>query len=164
MEPSSTSDPLDSVRLARALSLCSEACFIIALQRRRLKTDEPEDATFTMRRWADWQYLIVTLRRLRQAAQIAGFNPGIGTAILDFDTRLPGLLIMRNVGEHVEDYSVGLGRDQSICRQQLQVGLFGCDELEWLGHRLDADEAVFAADALFTAVQEASNKDGRSFG
>ena len=140
-------------RIERARSLCSEACYMVALQRRRLQATEPEDGRFIMRRWGDWQFLIVALRRLRQAARIAAFSPTVTAAIATFDRSLLGLHTMRNVGEHVEDYAQDRGRDATGDRKQLQVGTFGADELAWLGHRLDADAAMAAAEELFAAVR-----------
>lgn len=134
---------------------------MVALQRRRLKASEQEDETFIMRRWGDWQFFIVTLRRLRQSAKIAEFDPAVRAAISDFDAKLPALQTMRNVGEHVEDYALDRGRDRTISRKQLQVGAFGADELVWLDQRLAADEALRGAEALFVAVRDAAQVRSR---
>ncbi len=57
--------------LERARSLCSEGCFAVALQHRRLRSKEPEDEVFILRWWTDLQFLIVSLRRLRRSALTA---------------------------------------------------------------------------------------------
>src|SRR5882757_8250933 len=142
-------------RIERARSLCSDACYLVALQRRRLRTAEPEDQRFIFRRWGDWQFLIVSLRRLRQAARIVRFDPLVGSAIARFDRALPSLMTMRNVGEHVDDYAEDRGHDPGISRKDLQVGIYSAEEFEWLGHRLNADEALSAAETLLAAVQAA---------
>lgn len=146
-----------AVRLERARSLCNELCHMAALQRRRLQTDEPEDGRFVMRRWADWQVFIAVLRRLRSAALIGRFHPAVAAAIADFDARLPALAVMRNVGEHMEDYALDQGRDRTVERQQLQSGLVSSDELVWIGRTLNADGALGAAEILFDAVRGAAS-------
>jgi hypothetical protein len=45
--------------------------FTVALQRRRTRSNEPEDEGFVMRWWADLHFFIVALRRLRRAAELA---------------------------------------------------------------------------------------------
>ena len=45
--------PSDEAVLKRARSLCSEACFTVAPQHRRLRSTEPEDKAFIFRWWAD---------------------------------------------------------------------------------------------------------------
>lgn len=96
--------------LERMLSLCNEACFTVALQHRRLQTSEPEDDIFVFRWWADLQFLVVALRRLRRSAaigaRISSVSERINQAISSFDKRLPGLAKMRNIGEHIDDYAV----------------------------------------------------------
>lgn len=57
--------------LERARSLANEATFTVALQRRRVRSKEPEDDAFVVRWWADRQLFIVALRRLRRAAEFA---------------------------------------------------------------------------------------------
>lgn len=62
--------PSDAAIMERAHSLASEAIHMVALQRRRLKSDEPEAESFVFRRWADFQFLVVSLRRLRQTGRV----------------------------------------------------------------------------------------------
>lgn len=96
-------NPSDKAILERASTLANDAMFSIALQRRRLRSNEPEDDVFVMRWWADLQFFIVALRRLRRAAELARRVPSIAnsisSALKTFDTALPSLFTMRNVGE-----------------------------------------------------------------
>lgn len=151
--------PSDAATIERAHSLANEAIHMVALQRRRLQSEEPEDETFIFRRWADFQFFIVSLRRLRQAALLAARptagKAAIESAISEFDDSLPDLRKMRNVGEHVDEYAVERGRDRSVSRRALQVGTFNATTLEWLGERLDADEALAAAERLYGAIKDA---------
>jgi hypothetical protein len=153
--------PSDAATIERARSLANEAIHMAALQRRRLQSAEPEDETFVFRRWADFQFFIVSLLRLRQAALLAArpraSKAGIESAISEFDESLPGLRKMRNVGEHVDEYAVERGRDRGVTRRALHVGTFDAMTLEWLGERLDADEALAAAERLYGAIQDAGS-------
>ena len=154
--------PSETANIDRAHSLANEAVHMVALQRRRLQSEEPEDEAFVMRRWADFQFFIVSLRRLRQAALLAArpkaSRARIKSAISEFDEALPGLRKMRNVGEHVDEYAVERGRDRSVGRQALQVGTFDATTLEWLGERLDADDALAAAERLYDAIKDAADR------
>ncbi len=62
---------------------------------------------------------------------------------------------MRNIGEHVDEYVVDRGRDSSVGRRALQVGTFDATTLEWLGERLNADDALAAAERLSRAIKDA---------
>lgn len=157
----------DAAILERAKSLCNRACFTVALQRRRLRSAEPEDDIFIFRRWADFEFLIVALRRLRRAAGLAGrpahLRPVIEAAIAEFDVALPGLATMRNVGEHIDDYArdAPQRRHRNVRPGQLQVGSLDESVFEWLGHRLDTDAALAAAEKLFAAVKAAAEQQFR---
>jgi len=146
--------------LMRARRLCSEACFTVALQRRRLRSAEPEDNSFVFRWWADLQFLIVALRRLRRSAEIATripeFSVEVKVAIEEFDKSLPGLTKMRNVGEHVDAYAVNdpKRRDVSVDSGQLQVGFFDGTVYTWLGQSLNIDNALQAAEKLCVRIKQ----------
>lgn len=153
-------EPSDAATAERARSLADEAVHMVALQRRRLQSDEPEDETFMFRRWADFQFLIISLRRLRLAALLAERpetnRAVIEKAISEFDEALPDLQTMRNVGEHIDEYAIEKGRDRNVDRRALQAGSLGKVTLDWLGVRLDADAALAAAEALHRAIKVAS--------
>jgi hypothetical protein len=118
-----------------------------------------EDETFVFRFWADLQFLIVALRRLRLAVQLATRVPQVrGTlqvALTDFDAALPGLRRMRNVGEHIDDYALDAPKRHhpEVKRGELQSGTWDGTTFVWLGHKLDIDVALDAAGKLFRAVQ-----------
>jgi hypothetical protein len=78
-------------------------------------------------------------------------------AITDFDAALPTLKNMRDVAEHFDDYAIDRGRDSTVSRKSLEVGVIGDAIFEWLGHKLNADEAVSAARRLFKDVQRAQS-------
>lgn len=74
-------DEIDAAALERAKSLANWACYTIALQRRRLQSGEPEDETFIFRWWADLEFLVVTLRRLRRATASWSCDARLGLAV-----------------------------------------------------------------------------------
>jgi len=144
----------------RARRFCSEACFTVALQRRRLRSAEPEDDSFVFRWWADLQFLIVALRRLRRSAEIAmripEFSVEVRAALDEFDKSLPGMTKMRNVGEHVDSYAVNdrKRRVMSVDSGQLQVGVFDGTVYTWLGESLNIDTALVAAEKLCEHIKQ----------
>lgn len=150
------STPSGAVILERAKSFCNQACFTIALQRRRAQCVEPEDGVFLFRIEADLRFLLITLWQLRRAAQLAaqvgGISPDLQTAIAEFDERLPFLRRMRNVEQHMDDYLLGKGRDKTVARGALQVTVWNGDVFRWLGEELNVEEAEQAAGDLFTTV------------
>lgn len=148
----------DAALLERARSLTNEAMFTVALQRRRLATTEPEDDVFLFRRWADFQFFIVALRRLRRAAGIASGVPAVATATQGFDATLPGLARLRNVGEHIDDYARDLPtrHDKATTRRDLQVGSWTSTTWRWLAEEVDLDAAVAAAEVLHKTVMAAA--------
>jgi hypothetical protein len=54
-----------------SLAPANIANWSVHLQYRRLESSDPEDAAFVLRRWADFDFMIVALIRLRRAAQLA---------------------------------------------------------------------------------------------
>ena len=155
----------DAVVLERAWSLVNEAMFTIALQHRRLHSIEPEDDIFILRWWADLQLLIVALTRVRRAAGVAARVPKVAApitaAIQVFDQAIPNLRVMRNVGEHIDDYAVDgpRRRHKEVTHQQLQVGTWDGTVFKWLGKQqlreLNVDHVLTAAENLHSAVRGA---------
>jgi hypothetical protein len=117
---------------------------------------------FVFRKWADFDFLIVALTRLRRAAKLAAsipeIQPAVSAALKEFDAALPHLKKLRNVAEHVDEHAVDHGRERSIKRQALEVSSLSMDgsTLEWLGHKLNSDDALKAGQKLFDAIREAS--------
>jgi hypothetical protein len=96
------------------------AMWSIELQCRRLEAVEPEDGEFVLRKWADFDFLIVALTRLRRATRLAARIPqlqaSLGTALVQFDKALPDLKKMRDVSEHIDDYAIDQGRQKGCCQ------------------------------------------------
>lgn len=155
--------PTTKATYERARRLANVANWSVHLQCRRLESSEPEDAAFVLRRWADFDFLIVALMRLRRAAQLAADLSELKTApapaIAEFDNSLPGLKDMRNVAEHIDEYAVDQGRKKTILRQSLEVSTMDADgpTLHWLETRLNARAAVRASETLFAAISDGAN-------
>lgn len=153
--------PSNAATYERARRLANLAMWTVSLQRRRLKTNEPEDGQFLFRRWADFQFLIVALTRLRRATILAAKVPPLAdamqNALTNFDNTLPMLKHMRDISEHFDDYAMDRGRDPSVSRKSLEVGVIGDSVFQWLDHELDADIAVSAAQRLFKDIQQAQS-------
>ncbi len=157
----STTGQSDAEILALARTFASEALRMVALQHRRIRS-EPEDEVFAF--WADLQFFVVSLRRVRQAAELAaGSRPAIRAAIDRFDSELPQLRRMRNVGEHIDEYALGRGNDKTVERRALLVGGFSDEgDFRWLGSELNIERALKAAESLYYTVSDASKASPRS--
>lgn len=164
-----TDKPTDAAVLERAYSLINEALHAVALQRRRVRSSEPEDNDFVSRYWVDLQFLIVALRRLRRAAELASHVPAVKeklvTALKRFDDDIPGLKTMRNVGEHIDAYALDDDKrhHKNISRKSLQVGSWDGTTYEWLDMKLNVDDALQAAVELYQTVRRVLKDHPRDF-
>ncbi len=152
--------PKAAATYERARRLANVAMWSVQLQYRRLRGAEPEDADLVLRKWADFDFLVVALTRLRRAAWLASQVPEVESSLLAaieaFDSTLPGLKRFRNVAEHIDDYALDRGREQSVRRQSLEVSSFDGEgpTLHWLGSTLNATEALKASQRLFVAIKD----------
>jgi hypothetical protein len=155
--------PSEAATIERAARLTNEAMWVVALQRRRLTTTEPEDRSFPGRLWADWQFFIVALIRLRAAAKIACAVPEVrdeaARALAAFDDGLP-IRRMRDVGEHIDDYAVGRGKHSDVERRALEVGSFDSTTLRWhiTPEELNADTALAHSEALSDVIRRMTQR------
>jgi hypothetical protein len=154
----------DAVILERAIRLANIEMKTVALQLRRIRGIEPEDDDFVFRRLADIRFFIISLNRLRTTATI-GYNVSdtkircsIIGAVGEFDKALPDLKKLRNIGEHQNEYAVDSPdrRVKTVDRKQLEVDSWSGTEYNWLGARLNFDDAYNAAGKLFTTLQSVS--------
>jgi hypothetical protein len=132
------------------LVFAHEALKAADVQLQRARTEDP-DIGGMAQWWIDLQFFVVALRRLRRSAELAAeiqTPDAIKAAISDFDDALPKLGLLRNVGEHIDDYSREAGRDQSVRWEQIQVGGWDGTTFQWLGIKVDVDEAMKASRRL----------------
>lgn len=134
----------------------------VSLQCRRLRSIEPEDTEFVLRRWADFELLVVALIRLRRAATIvlaaSQTASQLRASIAAFDQTLPGIKIQRDVTEHIDEYAIDSPKrhHKSVTRQALEVGVIDESHFSWLGRTLSVPSALSAAESLFQAIQSAT--------
>ena len=127
---------------------------------RRIKTEEPEDSKFPLRRRIDFEFLIYSLIRLRKtaalAASILGNNSVLEKALKDFDSELPDITKMRNVLEHFEEYAIDRGRNIQISRKELEASSFSPISFEWLGEKLDTEKVLHSCQKLYGAIKDST--------
>jgi hypothetical protein len=133
------------------------------VQLQRAREDPSEGPGGAFQWWIDLQFFIVSLRRTRGAAklglQVPGQKKAITEAIAAFDRAVPNLHLLRNVGEHIDDYTLGKGRNSSIGRSQLQVGGWDGTIFKWLDVELNAEGALNAARKLVGEVEWARARE-----
>lgn len=80
---------------------------------------------------------------------------GVPDATRAFDDAVPGLRVMRNVGEHFYAYATDDPRRHhpSVVCQQSQVDACDATTYSWLDHELNIDTARAAASHLLDAVR-----------
>ena len=153
--------PSDAATYERARRLANLALWTVQMQRRRLNSEEPEDKEFVFRTWSDFQFLIVALTRLRRAAvlaaKIAPIKGRMRHALSTFDTALPHLKTMRDVAEHIDDYSVDAGHNRGISRKSLEVASSDGETWNWLDSSINANEAMSASIQLFSALKDCAS-------
>ena len=149
----------DAAILERSFSFCNEAMKTISLQVRRLQTNELEDSTFVFRKWADLRFLILSLDRLDKAVKIAenitSISEGIKQSRKQFRSSIPWLSELRNIGEHIDAYSMDKGKIREISRKSLQVGTWSEDGMNftWMNKQIDVIETKNAAIELFSTIK-----------
>jgi hypothetical protein len=152
--------PSSGATYERARRLANVYIWAISVQCRRLTTSEPEDEAFIFRKWSDFGFLVVALTRLRRAATLASRIPelkaSLSAALSAFDATVPNLKQFRDVAEHIDDYARDQGKRKNVARQSLEVSTLSADgkTLSWLGHTLNADEALVASESLFKTLQD----------
>jgi hypothetical protein len=79
----------------RARRLANVAVWTVHLQNRRIDSDEPEDQDFVLRRFADIDFFVTAMWRLRRAAELASkvepISANIKEALEEFDKATPQL-------------------------------------------------------------------------
>jgi len=137
--------------------------FTLDLQWRRVHSEEPEDRVFPMRTFSDLYFFIVTLQRLRRAVTLATHVESkaaeLRAALEEFDHSLPMLKVMRNVGEHFDEYARDSTRrrHRDVDRRSLQVGAWDGRNYQWLDQTTDLQAARESAKLLYAALRRVAN-------
>ena len=129
----------------------------VRMQRTRLKPVDHRDI------WEveiDLHFLLVALVRLERAViravDDAGLRPAMASELEEFNTSIPGLRRMRDVGEHADEYNLSKGRRIDVPRSQVQSWGLGKSNSgglvwKWIGQELDVDSASDAASRLYNS-------------
>ncbi len=161
-------DPeLDEAELIeRAKSMATDWMWAVSLQHDRIINPRPQDQAFypfspMSINEPDIHFLVIALRRLRQAAATIEHAPQqwdpVRREIENFDKRIPWLKRLRDVFEHLEDYAIDSNfRHSPVSRREIQTWSATTHSLEWLGYDVNWQEAHLAAEDLYKAVLAAS--------
>jgi len=151
-------EPSDAVIAERARSFATEWMWALDMQRQRIRECNQSSNVFAW--WTDLQFFIVALMRFRRsvelATRVASLRANLLDALADFDAAVPHLKVMRNVGEHMDDYVVGSPRSRhnQVRRRELQVGQWDGTTYKWLDHELNVEIAISAAQQLLEHVRQ----------
>ncbi|SHQ38508.1 hypothetical protein [Mycobacteroides abscessus] len=107
----------------------------------------------------DLHFFLVAAVRLRRCIEqvsrrIPELSGPLSTRLRSFDMEAPSLLRLRNVSEHIDEYNVDQGRDDTVSRRQVQTWYLdsassGGPIWGWLGQRLDIEQTEKAALSLY---------------
>lgn len=130
----------------------------------RLLHELPEDKIFenkTFRDDVDFQCFLISCRRLERAIIMArgawidqAEKKKLKDALETFKTKTPYLAILRNVGEHFDDYLLQKGNDKSVDSRGLRVYSVEKEEtkaykVKWLDFEIDIGQTTKAVDELY---------------
>jgi hypothetical protein len=151
----------DPALVERMKSEATQWINAVHMQHRRIShplVDVDEPGAEVWRQEIDLHFLLVSLTRLRRAVglvtRVAALRASVLERVSEFDDRLPYLPLLRNVGEHFDDYTVGQGRKTEVRRAELQTWAFDRDTSgqlvwRWLGEQLNLAEAHSSAVNLY---------------
>lgn len=162
----------------RLRRLASFQMWTLKLQLTRIKVDNPFDEAFPLRIYADFYFMISTLKEYyntgKQIEKLLPKSSKVEVALHDLYNCIPELKVYRNVLQHMDEYVIGEGRKQSIDPAQLETSIIEGTKLYWLGNGLntnngrvkhykgkfqfDAEEAFALSNALFKAIVEEASK------
>ena len=160
MSPGETPPSAEDI-LSRALVFAMDGLRAAELQLERAREVGPPG---TRTHWEiDLQFFIVAMRRLRRGVEIGKWAEShrgvLQDALVVFDATLPNLAMLRNVGEHLDEYAVGAGNHSSVTWRHVQVTSWNDPVVEWLGLKLDAEDALSAGHALIGALVDCHNRE-----
>jgi len=107
----------------------------------------------------DLHFFLVAAVRLRRCIEqvsrrVPGLSGRVTTRLRSFDIETPSLLRLRNVSEHVDEYNLDEGHDDTVSRRQVQTWYLDTADgggaiWGWLGQRLDIERTAKAALSLY---------------
>jgi hypothetical protein len=125
---------------------------------RRFRKQHPEQVQVQALE-VDLHFFLVAVVRLRRciertAKRVPGLDAPLGNRLVAFDSELPWLARVRNVSEHIDEYNLDEGRDETVHRWQVQTWFLdttndGGPIWGWLGERLDIEQTEKEALTLY---------------
>lgn len=107
----------------------------------------------------DLHFFLVAAVRLRRCIEqvsrcVPGLSGPLATRLRSFDIEAVSLVRMRNVSEHIDEYNLDQGHDETVSRRQVQTWYLGTTDSggpiwAWLGQRLDIEQTEKAALSLY---------------
>jgi hypothetical protein len=160
--PGELDPPSDGIVLERMRTEATLWINAVHLQRARIdrrhdKQDHESHEVTALE--VDLHFFLIALMRLRRFVERVGvtideLRAPLQRRLADFDDLIPALQTLRNVSEHIDEYNLDQGRDNTVSRRQVQTWYIDSNESGnpvwgWLGHRLDVDASHRAARDLY---------------
>ena len=130
----------------------------VAMQISRVRQEVSGSDRFVMRQFVDFEFLLVTLVRLKRAAcaikkEVPVAREAMQQAIKEYDKRLPALKDLRDITEHYDDYLLKQGRISNVDRSKLLTKIMSPESIDWMGYSMNLNESMAAAEALFQEIK-----------
>lgn len=107
----------------------------------------------------DLHFFLVAAVRLRRCIErvsqcIPGLSGPLSTRLRSFDIEAASSVRLRNVSEHIDEYNLDQGHDETVSRRQVQTWYLDTTDSGgpiwgWLGERLDIEQTEKAALSLY---------------
>jgi len=154
----------------RNITLSEEArhfanVYVHSVQLQISRIRQPPTEEFPLASTVDFEFLLISLRKLRRAAELVQRIPPVqldmDLAIKRFDSALPYLAVLRNASEHFDEHLEG--RDRGKCLVQNYPSSFSTfleskGGYVWLNKDINFQDCLNASGALFDAVRNANRK------
>jgi hypothetical protein len=155
--------PDDEEILRRSLGLAYEALQAAEIQLERAREPASDRPGGAFQWWIDLQFFVVALRRLRRAADLMSnvqkYRPQIEQALDRLDAQSPYIELFRNVGEHIDAYTLGEGWDDTVEPPSLAVGEWDKTTYGWLGLDLNTETSIEAAKVFVADLHAIRDRD-----
>ncbi len=138
----------------------------VAMQISRVRQEVSASDQFAMRPFVDFEFLLVTLVRLKRAAcairKIPCAREAMQQAIKEYDKRLPALKNLRDITEHYDAYLLKKGQisradREGLLAKTIREGLLtktmSPESVDWMGYRMNLSESMAAAETLFQKIK-----------
>lgn len=169
-EPSGPNKPTSTdVAIQKAVSFATAELGAMRLQSKRLQAATAGTDDVSSQSWSDAQFFLVALTRFKHSVQVAtsfdGFIPSseLFEAQRELDASAPELKLMRDVGEHLEDYAAGSGRKDEARDDEIHTAVVTAHSFNWIGREVKFRAAISAAEKVIQALLQLHTIPSSSF-